>query len=57
MWQASQRLLETIWVWLLPLALVPLWQLTQLFVMPACVSSAGVHAIVVWQSSQLSFDR
>ena len=52
-WQDSQLLLERMCVGFLPVACVPLWQLTQLPVMPLCAKFAGRQAVVVWQLSQL----
>ena len=42
------------WSGVLPVASVPLWQELQLPVMLAWSKLAGTHAVVVWQSSQLS---
>ena len=53
-WQASQPLLEAMWVGFLPVAVVPLWQAKQVPV--TCVWSTrvtGFQAIVAWQDSQL----
>jgi hypothetical protein len=52
-WHFSQLLLVVMWVVDLPVACVPLWQLTQLVVMPAWSKPvAGVQAIVLWQLLQ-----
>ena len=49
-WQLSQLLVEAIWLAPLPGAAVPLWQLAQLPVIPACENVAGDQALVRWQS-------
>ena len=50
-WQAEQVLDVGMCVAFLPVAVVPLWQLTQLPVMPLWSKAlAGIHAMVVWQA-------
>lgn len=49
-WQLSQLLVLAIWLVLLPVAVVPLWQLAQLPVTLACEKVAGSQALVRWQS-------
>ena len=53
LWQDSQLLLVVICVAFLPVACVPLWQLTQLPVTPLWLNVAGRQAVLVWQVSQL----
>ena len=45
----SQPLLLAMCVADLPVAVTPLWQLTQVPVTPLCVKVAGVQAVVPWQ--------
>ena len=53
-WQASQVALEAMCVAVLPLAVVPLWQLAQPVVMPTWSNAvAGFQAAVLWQLSQV----
>ena len=52
-WQSSHVLLVERCVALLPVALVPLWQLKQVPVMPLWLKVAGIQAVVRWQSSQV----
>jgi hypothetical protein len=52
-WQDSQVLLLAMCVAFLPVAWVPLWQLTQFVVMPVWSNFAGRQAFEVWQSSQV----
>ena len=42
--------LVVMWVGFLPVAVVPLWQVEQPSVMPACENVAGCQAVVEWQA-------
>jgi hypothetical protein len=53
LWQFSQLLLLWTWVEVLPVAVVPLWQVKQDPVTLLWSKRAGFHAEVVWQLSQL----
>ncbi len=54
-WQLTQLVTPTgMCVVLLPVAVVPLWQVEQPVVMPACENVAGLQAAVVWQLLQFS---
>ena len=48
-WQSSQTLLVDRCALPLPVAVVPLWQLEQLDVIPLWLKVAGDHAVVRWQ--------
>ena len=51
-WQSLHKLLVLMCVGVLPVAVVPLWQVEQAAVTPVCEKVAGVHAAVPWQLPQ-----
>ncbi len=53
MWQVSQAAVVEMWVWGLPVAVAPLWQLAQFDVRPAWSKRAPENdAVLLWQVSQ-----
>jgi hypothetical protein len=50
-WHTEQSAVVMMCVALLPVAVVPLWQVLQPLVIPVWLNVAGFHAIVLWQVS------